>query len=1336
MGKRLLKIFIILTILILLLVTTTVILHKQTNLISDSLRGLLNRTLSDVVEIEYSSLKGNLYQEIYIRDLKLKFRNGVIIEANKLNVEYSAVGTISNEFHFDQIHMDSVKVTVLAKDDKSEKKSEKSYHDFLARMTESKWYSDFISSLPDILIGELEIRHANIQIPESNMTIDDISLDLDGYANPDKYELVINQLTGKWVEKNLDLKDFGCRIDGNQNRMTLNQIRVKLPESQVFSSIDVTFSNPGRYIISLEDVEIETNDLAGLINIPELDSSRIWLDCHIHGVPDSFFVSTKLKGYVNQYQFKNFDINGSYYKGAIKLDDGRLNSSDNKFFFNGEMSPVRNYLYIRFRDFNIHDFVPESPKTNLNGNLFTNLNQLTLKPLTGRGKLELIHSNIDTVEIDSLRFELNAVRNNIEIIEPSFLKFAKSARFKVKGNLDPNYQADLQLFTENLDLVALSQALKIDTLYGRVDANLFVRGYAFDPDMMGYLWVPHFEKDAVKLDSLILQVKIDRVLSSRQGDAYFSMTNSQFGPFEFREARADVLFDSNLILIDTVFMANGSNYISSSGRVMTLGDTILLDLEHFRIFYEQYWIDNQGDIVVRYDPKELNIEQAIFVAPDDGQLEIRGYWNRKNDLVQSGLLMRNMHVQPLEQFLGGDIQLSGVVEGDFSVYDPLNELEVEIALKAVDLEYNQVPLGTVQSVFKYAQDKLFFDEFNLRYDSTRVDLDGDIILALGASDEDGSVGLFEKSQADVKLTWQNLDLSNYARLVKMSRPLYGIIDGQVNLSGSVKDPHGQINVSGTRISYDKFYSDSVNTQIRLDRNFIYLDYFSADLNGTQFSVTGRQTVDLDLSALDTGLVHMPIELDVHCEDDSIEFIGFLTEQVERIYGPFVLDLKIQGSPANPKLHSGNLKFVDGVIELSRVKNPITNVYLDAELEDGILTIDEFSGNSQPEKSFMDRFLGLFDPLLQFLGLSSTSQGVIDGSGTIIFYDMAHPVIDLTFVMNKFYIDYFVENTQLLLSSNNLRVAGRDTLMVTGDVELSGKYVPDLDKLKKNIYLSSTDIKATEKSLGYDLNISMPGNFIITSSTFDLANNFKFEILGDIHVSQKPGKSQIEIMGPLEINSGNYGSWGQDFDIESGQIVFSDPKEINPDLDIRAEKNSRGLTFELSIRGNLEKQLLDLQVRDENNQYLNYTMSDKITLLSLGATSGELSGASLASAGEDVIKTSVETAFSRGAETITGLDKVSIDMEGSLVDLQSMKLNNGMKDASLSLGKYIYSNLYLEYTSTMGGGTIPTPKLSWEPGNQIGLKYRINRNWSINSDYSKTQRGNNLIQISLSWKTTF
>ena len=124
------------------------------------------------------------------------------------------------------------------------------------------------------------------------------------------------------------------------------------------------------------------------------------------------------------------------------------------------------------------------------------------------------------------------------------------------------------------------------------------------------------------------------------------------------------------------------------------------------------------------------------------------------------------------------------------------------------------------------------------------------------------------------------------------------------------------------------------------------------------------------------------------------------------------------------------------------------------------------------------------------------------------------------------------------------------------------------------------------------------------------------------------------------------------------------------------------------------------------------------------------------AGEGVLNTSVETILERSAEKYIGLDRVEIQSSDKLVDIQSFKLNNGLKDASIALGKYISNNLYLEYRSQFAGGSIPAPRLSWEPGNQIGLEYRINKNWSLDSYYSQTLQGNNKIKISLAWKMTF
>jgi autotransporter translocation and assembly factor TamB len=84
----------------------------------------------------------------------------------------------------------------------------------------------------------------------------------------------------------------------------------------------------------------------------------------------------------------------------------------------------------------------------------------------------------------------------------------------------------------------------------------------------------------------------------------------------------------------------------------------------------------------------------------------------------------------------------------------------------------------------------------------------------------------------------------------------------------------------------------------------------------------------------------------------------------------------------------------------------------------------------------------------------------------------------------------------------------------------------------------------------------------------------------------------------------------------------------------------------------------------------------------------------------------------------------------------MKLNEGIKDASVSLGKYLTSDLYVEYTGMFGSNAVPAPTVTWKPGNQFGIQYRINRNWSVNSYYLRTQRGNNIYNVSLAWRLSF
>ena len=108
-------------------------------------------------------------------------------------------------------------------------------------------------------------------------------------------------------------------------------------------------------------------------------------------------------------------------------------------------------------------------------------------------------------------------------------------------------------------------------------------------------------------------------------------------------------------------------------------------------------------------------------------------------------------------------------------------------------------------------------------------------------------------------------------------------------------------------------------------------------------------------------------------------------------------------------------------------------------------------------------------------------------------------------------------------------------------------------MRKNIYLSSTEIN-TERAVSWNLEISIPDNFIISSSALDLVNNFELEISGNLRAIQEPNSPNMELTGHVEILSGRYMAFGQNFEIQQGAIDFSNPKKINPDIEIFAEKD--------------------------------------------------------------------------------------------------------------------------------------------------------------------------------------
>lgn len=1335
------RITLILIITLIIIVTVSVILYWRTNIVDDFIQNIINQNLAETVQIEYESLSGDLFRNVTLTNVTATLKDGSIFKSNYVKVNYSLYATASQEYLFNSVFFDSLYVYLnLPPDTLSELPAQQdgatSFESLLDRWANSSYYDTLFASLPEIYIGRLKILQGKLEVPTRDLTLDSIIIDLNAQINKESFELKVDNISAKWIEKDFTLNQLHFQLLGKPDRITLNQVRLNTPFSYVYANGEIDISENLRMILNLEDIQLDMYELNTIFAIKEIDSGLIHISSQFVGSPNKFSAQIFANGFLNEYKLDSLVFDGDYHEGEIILNRGKILANESEILVTAEILKEINKTKFQFTNLNLTRLIPDAIETNLTGRLYLEMEKLDFKNITGIGEMVFNNSSIDSMEFDSLVFAITAIKNNFKIIEPSFLKLGSQSRFAVKGGLSRENQIDLNLYTENNSLESLSHALHLDSLAGIFDGNLFLTGDLFNPDLEGYIWIPGLIKDQLVIDSLILQIKLEGIVDQRQGDAFFSVSHGKYGPMEFTETRTDLIFDGNTITIDTLLFANGANYFSSSGYLSFYNDTLDLGIDFFRIFYENYWIENNGQILFRSDSIELSIEQAEFKAPDNGILELRGLWDKQTQDMEFGIFVKNIYLDPFNQFLDTEVEFSGVLEGDIQIANLLSNIELDMEVHGEYLTFNNIPFGNINCALHYRDNDIYLTEFNMSHEKSKLEIDGDVAIQLGTENEQKDFDFLGQSAADLKINWQDINLQNYSPLFKLSQPIRGKTSGYIKLSGSMTNPSGIIEIGANELTYNKFYSDSLTIMGRFNRDSLLLEHIFADLNGTAFEGNGWQLIQMDLTSLDTLITSRPFELNIRTKDDSLEFIGFLTDQVERLSGPFEIDLQFNGSLNNPSLSHGFFKVSDGILELSRVRNPLVNVEIDAEIQNSVMNFQTFSAEAAKDKDFWESTIGIFKRLIRLLGGRTQAEGTIEIDGTIDFTNLIHPKIDLNLDLYKLYIDYFVENTDMILSSSGLNISGRDTLTITGNLDIDeGNYMVDVAKLQKNIYLSQATVQKG-RAMAWNIDVSMPGNFMIRSSKLDLINNFQFEISGNIRTVQKPFAQNMELTGYMDIMSGKYGSWGQDFEIQTGNINFTDPNKINPDINIIAEKRSRDYLFELSITGNLEKQVIDLQVRDGDGNILNYSDSDKLTLLTLGTRTSRLQASDLAKAGGDVLTTSVETAFGRGAESITGLDKVELDLNESVVDLESMKLNNGLSDASISFGKYLTSNLYLEYRSKLGEGTIPVPKLTWVPGNQIFLEYRFNKNWSLDSFYQQTQRGNNMVKLSVSWKTTF
>jgi translocation and assembly module TamB len=193
-------------------------------------------------------------------------------------------------------------------------------------------------------------------------------------------------------------------------------------------------------------------------------------------------------------------------------------------------------------------------------------------------------------------------------------------------------------------------------------------------------------------------------------------------------------------------------------------------------------------------------------------------------------------------------------------------------------------------------------------------------------------------------------------------------------------------------------------------------------------------------------------------------------------------------------------------------------------------------------------------------------------------------------------------------------------------------------------------------------------------------------------------------GAIEVVAGNYRIYGEDIQIQRGQLLFSSSPLDNPGLDLRVVRQSensatgQSITAGAQISGTLRNPRLTLfsDPKMPNSSILSYLV------LGRGAQGG--------SGGESALLYKAASAMGFGTGTLTkGLS------EAFGLDALQLNSGDGSKATSLMLGKYLAPNLYVGY----GVGL-------FNAVNTFNVKYRISKRLLFESNSSASGVGADLI----------
>lgn len=1230
------------------------------------------------MKISADRLTGNILNQLSGDGVEvITMSDSVLFTANSLTIQYSPWKMIIGKFAIDEIHLDKPVI----------------------------YYSEGLELLARQLTTGRQEREPNpVATAQRQFTIETFRINEGQFVyGTGKEQFSVSKITGEMrIDQTVDTLsltgDFTSleAIRPQQRLRSIEFLVHQYPDSVVLNHMEFMYDSASVLLSGTIDLkpsplvslQYQTKNFSFASFLPQFGITYFKQDFwDIEGSMQTdlqeYAFETTFTGQFDANTTASGDLDFTITDQNITMDQSYIHVN------NGSMSIQGRYALnsggnanVQLTNINLEAIQQSLPETNITGRIQVNESSGNLSSPVLNGEIQLDRSAFSNVNIAAITGEVTFQRDTLSVVDSLQAKFAaadwvvqgwvtRGGGLAVKGSME----------TERFDY--FTTALDLPMIYGESKSRFSLNGTIENTAIDTRVKFQNFGLREFHFDTVAAYLSVENLQQLRDGELFVEARNGEAWGKEVATGSISAISRNDSFIVRNFQLDAQEDHLIISGGVSRNLKGHISELE---LQYQNAFIHNRTSIPFQITEKGVRVAQGV-VGINNGLVNFTGKV-KDADNYQTQIEVTNIELGPLNSLLEDPLPFNGVLNGSFT-YESADTNKIASGnLELTNVIFRDLHYSKLAAELRYADKQLSISSVELHNpEGGTAKISSTLPVDLEGLLEQDSLVIDEQSAIIAEIELSKIFLEDYAQFIHIPQQMAGEVTGSMSVSGSMANPVASYDLTVLHPRFDKIEGYQVSTQGTYKNQrliFKNINLLETKENGRY---TGSGYLPISANFANAALYlrrEDQMNLRFHAETPRLQFINKYIGDVDAVTGDFVLDLRVSGTPDNPR-RDGQITIENAQIEVSSLENEVQKVNGRGVLRNNQMEIEDFTAHMHDtqDREIIEGAFNRFQHWITGLFNRDTPElkPNVNLTGTLNFENFFSPGLNLQMDGENVYIRSLLGEIEGVVDAN-LTITGRDSLIIVGDLE------PEEVVLRMDFAKSSTPKEAQSTRKGgryveYNMHTTFPGNFYIRNDQV----NAEFE--GDIWIVRH-GSEPVNFSGSLNVIRGKYYYYNDTFTIQEGQIFF-DPVEFNPRLNIVATTEIEDqVEVVITLSGELDNPKISLETP---NVATKYSESEILSILTFN-TQIEQEGLSTPEI-QSIFTTYLERQFESYGSQLIGLETFDVEAEG-----QSLQQ---LENVTITVGRQVAPNLYFTY----GRGFFAE-----NPTNKLGLEYQLNRYMSF------------------------